>query len=62
MRVIAFGVAVEGEGVSVLDASRQHFIRYRKTSHPALESDDVWAMARQGSAVWLGTFGGGLTD
>jgi ligand-binding sensor domain-containing protein/nitrogen-specific signal transduction histidine kinase len=54
-------VAVEGEGVSVLDASRQHFIRYRKASHPALESDDVWAMAQQGSAVWLGTFGGGLT-
>jgi ligand-binding sensor domain-containing protein/CheY-like chemotaxis protein len=54
-------VAVEGEGVSVLDANRQHFTRYRKASHPALESDDVWAMAKQGHAVWLGTFGGGLT-
>lgn len=54
-------VAVEGEGVSVLDAARRQFTRYRKQTHPALESDDVWAMARQGDAVWLGTFGGGVT-
>ncbi|MDE2406560.1 MAG: response regulator [Xanthomonadaceae bacterium] len=54
-------VAVEGEGVSVLDARRQHFTRYRKATHPALASDDVWAMAQQAGAVWLGTFGGGLT-
>ena len=54
-------VAVEGEGVSVLDASRQSFSHYRKDSHPALKSDDVWAMAKHQDAVWLGTFGGGLT-
>lgn len=54
-------VAVEGEGVSVLDAARQHFVRYRKAGDPALGSDDVWAMAQQGRVIWLGTFGGGLT-
>lgn len=54
-------VAVEGEGASVLDASRQRFRHYRKATHPALASDDVWAMARQGDAVWLGTYDGGLT-
>ncbi len=54
-------VAVEGEGVSVLDAARQHFRALRKATHPQLGSDDVWAMARQGDAVWLGTYDGGLT-
>ena len=54
-------VAVEGEGVSVLDPARQRFAHYRKATHPALGSDDVWAMARQGDAVWLGTYEGGLT-
>jgi len=54
-------VAVEGEGVSVLDASRQRFTHYRKVTHPSLASDDVWALARQGEAVWLGTYDGGLT-
>lgn len=54
-------VAVEGEGVSVLDPARQRFAHYRKATHPALGSDDVWAMARQGDVVWLGTYEGGLT-
>src|SRR5690606_7802149 len=54
-------VAVEGEGVSVLDAGRQHFVHYRKATHPALASDDVWAMAWPGGTVWLGTYEGGLT-
>ena len=54
-------VAVEGEGVSVLDARRQGFAHYRNRTHPALGGDDVWAMARQGDAVWLGLFEGGLT-
>ncbi|WP_240126668.1 hybrid sensor histidine kinase/response regulator [Thermomonas alba] len=54
-------VAVEGEGVSVLDAAREHFRHLRKADHPQLGSDDVWAMARQGDAVWLGTYDGGLT-
>lgn len=54
-------VAVEGEGVSVLDAHRQRFQTFRKQSNPQLGSDDVWAMARQGNTVWLGTYDGGLT-
>ncbi len=54
-------VAVEGAGVSVLSADRRHFTSYRMASTPNLASDDVWAMARQGDVVWLGTFGGGIT-
>ncbi len=53
--------AVEGGGVSVLDAPRQGFVHYRQAQHPQLGSDDVWSMARQGDAVWLGTYDGGLT-
>ena len=53
--------AVEGEGVSVLDAGRRRFTHLRRATHPALGSDDVWAMAPQGGAVWLGTYDGGLT-
>ena len=52
---------VEGGGVSVLDAARQGFVHYRQAQHPELGSDDVWSMARQGDAVWLGTYDGGLT-
>lgn len=54
-------VAAEGAGVAVLDAQRRHFKHYRMANHPELASDDVWAMARDGDAVWLGTYGGGLT-
>ena len=53
--------ATEGGGVSVLDATRQQFVHFRKDRHPELGSDDVWAMARQGDAIWLGTYDGGLT-
>lgn len=53
--------ATEGGGVSVLDANRQGFVHYRQAQHPELGSDDVWSMARQGDAVWLGTYDGGLT-
>ena len=53
--------ATEGGGVSVLDAARQRFVHYRQDRHPELGSDDVWAMARQGGTIWLGTYEGGLT-
>lgn len=52
--------AVEGGGVSVLDRARQRFTHYRSATHPQLGSDDVWAIAMQGDAVWLGTYDGGL--
>ncbi|HSD15968.1 MAG TPA: two-component regulator propeller domain-containing protein [Thermomonas sp.] len=54
-------IATEGGGISVLDAQRARFTHYRKASHPQLGSDDVWALARQGDVVWVGTYEGGLT-
>lgn len=54
-------VAVEGAGVSVLATDRRHFSRIRMQTHSLLASDDIWSMARQGDAIWLGTFGGGVT-
>ena len=54
-------IATEDGGISVLDARRTRFSHYRLSSHPQLGSDDVWALARQGDAVWAGTYDGGLT-
>ena len=54
-------VAVEGAGISVLAADRRQFSRIRMQTHPQLASDDIWSMASQGDAIWLGTFGGGIT-
>lgn len=54
-------IATEGGGLSVLDARRVRFTHYRMATHPQLGSDDVWALARQGDAIWAGTYEGGLT-
>ena len=54
-------IATEGGGISVLDARRARFTHYRMATHPQLGSDDVWALARQGDVVWVGTYEGGLT-
>lgn len=54
-------IATEGEGLSVLDVRRERFTHYRAATHPQLGSDDVWALARQGDLVWVGTYEGGLT-
>ena len=53
-------VATEGGGISVLDAQRQAFAHYRKDTHPQLGSDDIWAFAHQGKAIWFGAYDGGL--
>ncbi|RZA22179.1 MAG: hybrid sensor histidine kinase/response regulator [Lysobacteraceae bacterium] len=53
-------VATEGGGISVLDAQRQGFTHYRKSTHPQLGSDDIWAFAHGGDTVWFGTYDGGL--
>ena len=53
-------VAVEGRGLSVLDPSHGGFRHYRKGTDPRIGSDDTWAIASHGGAVWFGTFGGGL--
>lgn len=53
-------VAVEGRGLSMLDARREGFRHYRKAAHPQIGSDDTWAIASDRGGVWFGTFGGGL--
>ena len=53
-------VASEGGGVSVMDTSRTGFRHFRASSHPEMESDDVFTITGRGDEVWLGTFGGGL--
>jgi signal transduction histidine kinase/ligand-binding sensor domain-containing protein/CheY-like chemotaxis protein len=54
-------VAPEARGLSVLDpAAGGGFRHYRQATHPAMGSDEVWAIASQGEALWFGTFGGGL--
>ena len=53
-------VATESGGISVLDAQRQAFAHFRKATHPALGSDDIWAFAHRGGTVWFGTYDGGL--
>ncbi len=52
--------AVEGAGVSVLDAQRHAFVHYNRSTHPQISSDDTWAFAHQGTTVWFGTYDGGL--
>lgn len=53
-------VATEFGGLSVLDASRAGFRHYRQAMHPLIGSDDTWAIASGGGALWFGTGGGGL--
>lgn len=52
--------AVEGAGVSVLDAQRHAFVHYNRSTHTQISSDDTWAFAHQGTTVWFGTYDGGL--
>ena len=53
-------VAIEGRGLSVLDADLDGFRHYRQSDDPRIGSDDVWAIASRGDELWFGTFGGGL--
>ncbi len=53
-------VAIEGRGLSVLDAASDGFHHYRKATHPQIGSDDTWAIASHRGALWFGTYGGGL--
>lgn len=53
-------VASEGGGLSVLDAGRRGFRHFDRTSHPAMGSDDVWAVASRGDILWFGSYAGGL--
>ena len=54
-------IAVEGQGVSRLNAERTEFTHFRKSTHPELGSDDIWAITSTADGnLWFGTFGGGL--
>src|SRR5690606_27711474 len=47
--------------LSMLDAQRRHFTHYRMADHPAIGSDDTWAIASAGDGdVWFGTYAGGV--
>lgn len=52
-------VAVEGVGISILDPQRRRFTPLRKAD--GLASDEVWSLAVQGDAVWVGTYDAGIT-
>ncbi|MBW3550750.1 MAG: hypothetical protein KY442_07975 [Proteobacteria bacterium] len=52
--------AVEGFGLSLLDADRKGFRHFRQASLPGIGSDDVWALTSREGVLWFGTFGGGL--
>lgn len=54
-------VAIEGQGVSRLNAERNDFTHFRRSTHPEMGSDDIWAMtSTRDGTVWLGSYGGGL--
>ena len=53
-------VAIEGGGLSVLDARRRRFRHFRMATHPQVGSDDTWAIASRDGVTWFGTWGGGL--
>lgn len=53
-------VAIEGRGLSMMDARRSGFRHFNKTLDPRIGSDDVWAIASRGNALWFGTYAGGL--
>jgi len=38
-------VAIEGRGLSMLDATQEGFQHYRKATHAPIGSDDTWAIA-----------------
>jgi signal transduction histidine kinase/CheY-like chemotaxis protein/streptogramin lyase len=52
--------SIEGRGLSVLDAGRTRLQHYTRATHPAIGSDDVWAIASERGALWFGTYEGGL--
>jgi signal transduction histidine kinase/CheY-like chemotaxis protein/sugar lactone lactonase YvrE len=54
-------IAVEGQGISRLNADRTSFTHFRKINHPEIGSDDVWAItSTSDGALWFGTYDGGL--
>jgi len=54
-------LTIEGHGISRLNAERNDFSHFQKSTHPGMGSDDIWAVTstRDGN-IWFGGFGGGL--
>ncbi|MEO6173029.1 MAG: two-component regulator propeller domain-containing protein, partial [Arenimonas sp.] len=54
-------VAIEGQGVSRMNAERTDFTHFRRSTRPEMGSDDIWAMtSTRDGTMWLGSYGGGL--
>jgi signal transduction histidine kinase/ligand-binding sensor domain-containing protein/CheY-like chemotaxis protein len=54
-------IAMEGQGLSRLNAERTDFVHFRKSTHPEITSDDIWAITSTiDGDLWFGTYGGGL--
>ncbi|HZH43663.1 MAG TPA: ATP-binding protein [Lysobacter sp.] len=53
-------VALEGRGLAMLDTARRRFTHYHRGARPEMGSDDVFALASDGDAIWFGTYDGGL--
>lgn len=47
-------------GISMLDATRDGFRHWRRSTHPVLGSDDIFAFASRGEILWFGTGDAGL--
>jgi ligand-binding sensor domain-containing protein/CheY-like chemotaxis protein len=54
-------VGTERGGLSVLAPGQADFGHYRRSTHPAIQLDDVWAITSTADgAIWFGGYGGGL--
>lgn len=54
-------VATEGQGLSRLNAERNDFRHYSKSTHPEIATDDIWAITTAANGdLWFGGYGGGL--
>lgn len=54
-------IAIEGQGISRLNAERSDFTHFRRSTRPEMGSDDIWAMtSTKDGSLWFGSFGGGL--
>ena len=54
-------VGTQAAGLAMLDVNREGFTWYDRATHPAMGSNDVWAITGTGNGdLWFGTADGGL--
>ena len=54
-------IAIEGQGISRLNAERTDFTHFRESTHPQIGSNDIWTMTSTADgSLWFGTYAGGL--